>query len=251
MKIHQSKCVHNYGTTTEYFELEEIRDVFGHREARWFLVKWKGYDVPEWEREHLLRKDGCHDIIRDFWSTSGLKPNQEFYPDPTGRHRCTICSKTYKRAQDLKAHRTREGHHDHKKHIVTKTAYKDAEIQMRKAEQDKLPKVKWGEVEARNEWRSKYLGSIFEAGGGCMTDIKTRAAMARQRFGKFRHIWTNKELHLNLRIRLYKSCICSTLSYGSEAWQLHAEARRTLNGVNSQMLSIITGKTPHQEASAK
>ena len=84
-----------------------------------------------------------------------------------------------------------------------------------------------------------------------MADIKARTAMARQRFGKLRHIWTNKELHLNLRLRLYKSCVCSVLTYGSEAWQLHEEARRTLNGANSQMLSIITGKTPHQEASAK
>ena len=84
-----------------------------------------------------------------------------------------------------------------------------------------------------------------------MTDIKTRIAMARQRFGKLRHIWSNKELHLNLRLRLYKSCVCSVQTYGSEAWQLHEEARRTLNGANSQMLSIITDKTPHQEASAK
>ena len=75
--------------------------------------------------------------------------------------------------------------------------------------------------------------------------------MARQRFGKLRHIWSNKELHLNLHLRLYKSCVCRVLTYGSEAWQLHDKARRTLNGTNSQMLSIITGKTPHQEASAK
>ena len=84
-----------------------------------------------------------------------------------------------------------------------------------------------------------------------MADIKARAAMTRQRFGKLRHIWNNNELHLNLRLRLHKSCICSILSYGSEAWKLHEEARRTLNGINSQMLSIITGKTPHQDASPK
>ena len=96
-KIHQVNCVHNYGMTTEYYELEKICDVFGHQAARWFLVKWKGYDTPEWELEHLLRKDGCH-----VWTTYGLKPNREFYPDPEGRHRCTICCKTYKRAQYLR-----------------------------------------------------------------------------------------------------------------------------------------------------
>ena len=119
-KIHQTSCVHNYITTTEYFELEEIRGVFGHQEARWFVVKWKGYEKPEWEREHLLHKDDCYGC---FWTTSGLKSNTEFYPDPDGRHRYSICSKTYKREQDLKAHRTRVGHNDHKKHITTRTAY--------------------------------------------------------------------------------------------------------------------------------
>ena len=31
MKIHEVNCVHNYDTTAEYFDLEEIRGVFGHR----------------------------------------------------------------------------------------------------------------------------------------------------------------------------------------------------------------------------
>ena len=38
------------------------------------------------------------------------------------------------------------------------------------------------------------------------------------------------------------------MTYGSEAWQLTAEVARALNGANSQMLSVITGKTPHAEA---
>ena len=76
-----------------------------------------------------------------------------------------------------------------------------------------------------------------------------RIAAARQRFGKMRHIWADKRLHLNLRLRLYKSSVCSIMTYGSEAWQLNEEVARALNGANSQMLSIITGKTPHAEAS--
>ena len=75
--------------------------------------------------------------------------------------------------------------------------------------------------------------------------------MARQRFGKLRHIWADNELHMNLRIRLYKACICSVMVYGSEAWRFTADVCKMLNGANSQMMAIITGKTPHQEASAK
>ena len=84
-----------------------------------------------------------------------------------------------------------------------------------------------------------------------MSDVRRRIAMARQRFGKLRHIWSDNSLHKNLSIRLYKSAIYSIMTYGSETWYLDVEVRRALNGANSQMMSIITGKTAHQEASAK
>ena len=82
-----------------------------------------------------------------------------------------------------------------------------------------------------------------------MHDIRRRIAMARQRFGKMRHLWQDGNLHKNLRLRLYKSCVCSILTWGSEAWKLNDEASKAINGTNSQMLSVITGKTQHQEAS--
>ena len=37
-----------------------------------------------------------------------------------------------------------------------------------------MPKVKWGDTDTINVWRTKYLDSMFEAGGGCMTDVKIR-----------------------------------------------------------------------------
>ena len=90
MLIHRAQCQHNYATTDKAFPLEDILDVFGHRHSRWFKVKWEGHDEPEWEREHLLVRDGCGDSIRDFWATSGKQPSKEFYEDKDGKHRCTI-----------------------------------------------------------------------------------------------------------------------------------------------------------------
>ena len=48
-----------------------------------------------------------------------------------------------------------------------------------------------------------------------------------------RHIWHDKVLHVNLRIRLYKACICSMLTYGSEAWNITLAVTRALNGANA------------------
>ena len=66
-----------------------------------------------------------------------------------------------------------------------------------------------------------------------------------------RHIWHDKVLHQNLRLRLYKACICSILTYGSEAWNITKEVARAINGANAGMVSVITGKTRQQEASSK
>ena len=73
--------------------------------------------------------------------------------------------------------------------------------------------------------------------------------MAQQRHGKMRHLWKAKALHRNLRLRLYISSVCSVMTYGSEAWRLTTEVQRALNGANSRMLSVITGKTQKEEAS--
>ena len=64
-----------------------------------------------------------------------------------------------------------------------------------------------------------------------------------------RHIWTDKRLHPNLRIRLYKSNVCSVMTYDAEAWKMDVKVSKELNGANSQMLCVITGKSPHTESS--
>ena len=109
-----------------------------------------GYQTPEWSWEHLLLRDGCRDSIRDFWSRTNKQPHKKYYPDPEGKHRCTVCAKTYKRAQDLKAHKTRTRHHEEQRTKVTKTATIDAILEKRKAMQDLLPRVKWENNEAAN-----------------------------------------------------------------------------------------------------
>ena len=249
MLKHRAHCVYNYDTTSEVFEIEQIVDVFGYAHARWFLVKYKGYPTPEWSREHLLLRDGCRDSIRDFWSRTGKRSNKKFYPDPGNKYRCTICGKAYKRAQDLKAHRTRTKHYEEQTTKVTATAAVDAVLQKRKKMQDLLPKVKWEDKEASNTWQFKYLGSLFEAGGGDIADVRRRIAMATQRFGKLRNLWKDGNLHMNLRMRLYKACVCSILTYGSEAWKITKTVAAALNGANSNMVSTISGRTAHEEAS--
>ena len=82
--------------------------VFGWAESRWTLLKYRyeGYEQPEWQPEQLLRRDGCHAAIRDFWCKSGLTPDKEFYVD-NDNFRCCVCARLYKRWQDIKVHQTK------------------------------------------------------------------------------------------------------------------------------------------------
>ena len=58
------------------------------------------------------------------------------------------------------------------------------------------------------------------------------------------------KLSTDLKIRLYKTMICSILTYGCETWRLTPPVMCQLNGVNSKMLSRFTHKTIPQEARA-
>ena len=52
-------------------------------------------------------------------------------------------------------------------------------------------------------------------------------------------------------MKIYKTAVCSLLTYGSEAWNLNKKTQAKLNGANARCLSHFTKKTAHQEATAK
>ena len=246
MRIHRANCPYNYGTTDKAFEVESIVGVFGRINARWFLVKYVGYDEPEWNRGHLLLRDGCRDSIRSFWDKSGKSPTQEYYE--TEANKCEVCGKEYKRAQDLKAHKTRAKHHYHQFAKASGKTKTEAIKTKKEIAQALLPTAKWGKTPAANCWKFKYLGAIFTPDGSHMEDMRRRIAMAQTRHGKMRHVWRSKVLHPRLKMRLYVSAVCSIMIYGSEAWILDAATQRALNGANSKMVSQITGRTIREEA---
>ena len=95
-------------------------------------------------------RDEYTDSIRNFWSESDLQSQKDFLLDPDGFHRCTVCTKTFRRVQDLKTHRTRQKHHEKKNTTVTKTTVKETVLKKHTEMQKDLSKVKWGELEIEN-----------------------------------------------------------------------------------------------------
>ena len=63
-----------------------------------------------------------------------------------------------------------------------------------------------------------YLGDMLCAGGGCELAVITRCSVAWGKFKKLLPILTSKHINLELRGKLYTSCVRSSLLYGSENW---------------------------------
>ena len=66
----------------------------------------------------------------------------------------------------------------------------------------------------------KYLGSIITEEGTSDKEVKTRIAIAKATFGNLKKILTNISMNFQLRLRILKSHIWSTLLYGCEGWTL-------------------------------
>ena len=246
--IHRARCDCQHGLADKEDEVEGIIAAFGTPAHRWYRVQWVGSAGKDtWEPERSLQQQGCGDSIRDFWLRSDQNPSEDFIPDPTS-WRCYKCGKGYKSESTLAAHITRK--HPRRQSIGS-TADRDTRHQKRKDAQAARPTILCEGKPLENVWAFKYLGSWFSADGNHLTDVKAKVARATKTAGKMRNIWASKHVPLQLKLRIYKTGVCSQLAYGSEAWLLNADTIRIINGVNSRMLHRITGKTIHEEASSE
>ena len=63
-----------------------------------------------------------------------------------------------------------------------------------------------------------YLGSVVRDDGGTNEDIQSRQNKARNAFRSLNPVWRSSQYSIKTKLKLYHSCILSTLLYGSECW---------------------------------
>ena len=126
----------------------------------------------------------------------------------------------------------------------------DKAVQVKKLAklQKQRPVVRCEGEELQNVFKFKYLGTIFAADGKHCYDIEARIAKAQVRCGQLRNIFNSPNLSTSIKLRLYIASVCSLLTYGSEIWTLNEQVMRKLRGVNSRLLSHITGRSYRDEA---
>lgn len=84
-----------------------------------------------------------------------------------------------------------------------------------------------GEI-LNNVYQFKYLGCIINAKLDTETEIKARIEQARGNFIRMRNILCDQHLDLELRCRLSKCYVWSTLMYGAETWTLKVSSMNRL-----------------------
>ena len=65
-----------------------------------------------------------------------------------------------------------------------------------------------------------YLGSTVRHVGGAGSDIINIIGKARNAFRMLSPVWKSQQYKTHTILKLYKSCVLSTLLYGSECWRM-------------------------------
>ena len=84
-----------------------------------------------------------------------------------------------------------------------------------------------------------YLGSKLTEDGGSNVDIRNRLNKARTAFVSMKNIWKSSQYGAKTKIRIYQSCVLSTLLYGSECWRMTEKDMSKLSAFHTQCLRRI------------
>ena len=88
--------------------------------------------------------------------------------------------------------------------------------------------------------KSVYFGNMIQCDGEDIADVKHRMEIAQSVFSSLSHIWSDHCLPRSMKLRLYHSDVCSTLTHACEAWNLAEKVIKRVNGFNSRCLHVIT-----------
>ena len=120
-------------------------------------------------------------------------------------------------------------------------ADKAVQLVKRQKREEELPHVTIEGQALENVYSFEYLGSRVQCDGDDMADVEYRLNIAQSVFSSLSNIWTDHRLSQHMKIRLYQTAVCPTLTHACEAWTMTNQVSRKVNGFNSRCLHVITG----------
>ncbi|MCP4267312.1 MAG: hypothetical protein GY777_17355, partial [Candidatus Brocadiaceae bacterium] len=113
---------------------------------------------------------------------------------------------------------------------------------------DSLPSIKINESDIENVKNFIYLGSNVASNASLDKEINSRIGKASGTFARLTaRVWDNQKLSIRTKANVYRSCVCSTLLYGSETWTLSSVQEKKINTFHLRCLRRILGITWQQK----
>ena len=111
-----------------------------------------------------------------------------------------------------------------------------------------LPSIKINCKDIENVDNFVYLGSNVASNASLDKEINSRIGKASGTFARLtKRVWDNQKLSIRTKANVYRSCVCSTLLYGSETWTLSSVQEKKLNTFHLRCLRRILGITWQQK----
>ena len=209
MRCHAGRC-----KWRDEYLVEKILDVRGPAQSsqQQFLIQWKGYgeEHDRWRP----RSDIDPDLVTEYLKANGL------YDYNWPGERCPCCDLPCKNKRGVDTHLRSCHYVEEEPQNFTGT------LADRKVKRDKVDEAQKLKVavscegkKLENVFSFKYLGSLFTADGDHKRDVEKRCAIAMTRCGELHAVFNAKCIPLALKLKIYKTAVCSLLTYGSEAWR--------------------------------
>ena len=121
--------------------------------------------------------------------------------------------------------------------VGLKISQKNTEVMMLNVSNPSPVKVYGEDLQTTEEFT--YLGSTVRHDGGAGSDIRNRLNKARNAFRMLNNVWKSSEYSIETKLRLYSSCVISTLLYGSECWRMTSSHLNQLSTFHTKNLRRI------------
>jgi len=73
-----------------------------------------------------------------------------------------------------------------------------------------------------------YLGSLLTWDNDCSKEITRRIAKAIGAMAQFKNIWRSKQISIQTKLHIVRTCVFSTLMYACETWTLRKSDKNRL-----------------------
>ena len=169
--------------------------------------------IPKTKAQHICKRPKVTCTTED--DIVNLPPEKQF------KYKCEKCSMTYPTQHGLSVHKGRWcKKRKTKRKPSRKGTVADRVVQRMKIEEyhAAMDKVNIGTEQLENVYTFTYLCAEIASDGDPEVSVKHRTDIAWGRFSDYHKTLMAAKLPVDMRTRLYKSLVVSTMVYGAEAW---------------------------------